>query len=142
MTKKAELVDERFSQFNCSQTVFSLFATELGIDEKTSLKISSGFGGGMACAETCGAVTGSYMVIGMKHGHSTSDPDEKAKTKLLIQRFNEKFKKEHGSLICKNLTGFDISTPEGAIAASEEGVFQTKCPRFIKTACTILEEEF
>lgn len=142
MTKKVELVDERFSQFNCSQTVFSLFAPELGIDEKTALKISSGFGGGMACAETCGAVTGSYMVIGMKHGHSTSDPGEKANTKLLIQRFNEKFNKEHGSLICKKLIGFDISTPEGAFAASEEDVFHTKCPQFIKTACKILEAEF
>jgi C_GCAxxG_C_C family probable redox protein len=142
MTRKEDLVDERFPKFNCAQTVFSLFAPELGIDEKTALKIASGFGGGMACAETCGAVTGSYMVIGMKHGHSLPDAREKANTKLKIQRFNEKFKKEHGTLICKELTGFDISTPEESFAASEENVFQTKCPRFLKTACTILEEEF
>jgi C_GCAxxG_C_C family probable redox protein len=122
--------------------VFSLFATELGIDEKTALKIASGFGGGMACAETCGAVTGAYMVIGMKHGHSTSNPDDKARTKMLVRQFNEKFKQEHGSLICKQLTGFDISTPEGSTNASEAGVFQNKCPVFIKTACNILEEEF
>ena len=139
---KADLVDDQFSQFNCAQTVFSLFANDLGIDEKTALKIASGFGGGMACAETCGAVTGAYMVIGMKHGHSTANPDEKAKTKLLIKQFNEKFRQQHGSLICKKLTGFDISTPEGNDAASEEGVFITKCPMFIKTACHILEEEF
>ena len=139
---KADLVDNQFSKFNCAQTVFSLFAPELGIDEKTALKIASGFGGGMACAETCGAVTGAYMVIGLKHGHATSNPDEKAKTKLLIQQFNEKFKLKHGSLICKKLTGFDISTPEGNIAASEADVFNTKCPVFIKTACNILEDEF
>lgn len=142
MTKKAGLVDEQFSQFNCAQTVFSLFAPELGIDEKTALKITSGFGGGMACAETCGAVTGSYMVIGMKHGHFTSDPEKKANTKSKIQSFNEKFKNEHGSLICKQLTGFDISTSEGAVAASEANVFKTRCPLFIKTACRLLEEEF
>ena len=139
---KANLVDDQFSKFNCAQTVFSLFASDLGIDEKTALKISSGFGGGMACAETCGAVTGAYMVIGMKHGHVTPNPEEKAKTKILIQKFNEKFKQKHGSLICKNLTGFDISTPEGSSAAREEGVFNTKCPAFIKTACNILEQEF
>ncbi len=142
MIKKADLVEERFSNFNCSQTVFSLFASELGIDEKTALKIASGFGGGMACAETCGAVTGSYMVIGMKHGHSNSNPEEKANTKLAIQDFNEQFKKIHGSLICKKLTGFDISTPEGALAANNENVFKTKCPGFIKTACNILEKDF
>lgn len=142
MTKKANLVDERFAQVNCAQTVFSLHASDLGLDEKTALKISSGFGGGMACAETCGAVTGAYMVIGMKHGHSTSNPDAKAATKLRIQEFNEKFKTEHGSLICKTLVGHDISTPEGATAASEEGVFGSKCPLFIKTACNILEKYF
>jgi len=139
---KADLVDNQFSKFNCAQTVFSLFAPELGMDEKTALKIASGFGGGMACAETCGAVTGSYMVIGLKHGHAVSDPQKKANTKLMIQNFNKKFKNMHGSLICKELLGCDISTPEGSFAANEKAVFQTLCPKFIKTACNILETEF
>lgn len=141
MKSKSLLVDEQFSKFNCAQTVFSLFAPELGIDEKTALKIASGFGGGMACAETCGAVTGAYMVIGLKHGHSTPNPEEKAKTKMLIRQFNEEFKKEHGSLICKQLAGFDISTVEGSSAASEARVFETHCPVFIKTSCRILEAD-
>ena len=113
----------------------------MGINEKTALKIASGFGGGMTCAETCGAVTGSYMVIGMKHGHSNPTSENKANTKLMIQEFNRKFKKIHGSLICKKLIGFDISTKEGTAAAHENNVFNTMCPGFIKTACTILENE-
>ena len=141
MSKKSELVDERFSQVNCAQTVFSLFSEELGIDEKLALKIASGFGGGMACAETCGAVTGSYMVIGLKHGHSSSDKEEKEHTKSKIRHFNEEFKEVHGSLICKELTGYDISTPEGAEEASDADVFKTKCPVYIKTACKILEND-
>jgi C_GCAxxG_C_C family probable redox protein len=139
---KADFVDDQFSQFNCAQTVFSLFAADLGINEKTALKIASGFGGGMACAETCGAVTGAYMVIGMKHGHDDSNPEKKAYTKLQIQKFNDKFKKRFGSLICKKLTGFDISTREGSAAARDASVFETRCPVFIKAACNILEEEF
>jgi len=142
MTSKSKKVDERFSKFNCAQTVFSLFATDLGIDEKTALKISSGFGGGMTCAETCGAVTGSYMAIGMKHGHSTSNPNKKADTKLLIQRFNKIFIEKHDSLICKKLLGCNISTTEGLNSAHEKNLFQTKCPDFIKTACNILERDF
>lgn len=137
------MVDQRFpGGFNCAQTVFSLFAEDLKLDEKTALKIASGFGGGMACAETCGAVTGSYMVIGMKHGHDVSDPEAKARTKQLIQDFNARFKDEHGTLICKELTGFDISTPEGSEAATAAEVFQSKCPKFLKTACDILENHF
>ena len=142
MTSKSKKVDERFSKFNCAQTVFSLFATDLGIDEKTALKISSGFGGGMVSAKTCGAVTGSYMVIGMKHGHSTSNPNKKADTKLLIQRFNKIFIEKHDSLICKKLLGCNISTTEGLNSAHEKNLFQTKCPDFIKTACNILERDF
>lgn len=141
MKSKVDLVDDQFSKFNCAQTVLSLFADELGMDKKTALKIASGFGGGMTCAETCGAVTGSYMVLGMKYGHSTSDAMEKAKIKLQVQRFNSEFEKIHGSLICKKLTGFDISKQGEANAANEAGVFRTKCPGFIKTACSILEEK-
>ena len=142
MSSTIKKVDKRFSEVNCAQTVFSLFAKDLGIDGKVAMKIASGFGGGMACAETCGAVTGAYMVIGMKHGHANSDPEAKAATKLKIQEFNEKFKVEHGSLICKKLTGYDISKPEEAAATNEAGVFRTKCPVFIKTACAILEKDF
>lgn len=141
MTSKSNKVDALFSNFNCAQTVFSLFAPELGIDKNAALKISSGFGGGMTCAETCGAITGSYMVIGMKHGHSTSNPDEKANTKLRIQKFNEKFIAKHGSLICKKLLGSDISTVEGLSFAHEKNMFKLKCPSFIKSACEILESD-
>lgn len=141
MKNKLDLVEQRFSEFNCAQTVFSLHANELGIDEKTALRIASGFGGGMTCAETCGAVTGAYMVIGMKHGHDISDAEKKAATKLNIQNFNRKFEKEHGSLICKKLLGDDISTQEGAARAAEKDAFAKLCPQFIKTACKILSDE-
>jgi C_GCAxxG_C_C family probable redox protein len=142
MDRKIELVDERFAAFNCAQTVFSLYAEEMGLSEEIALKIASGFGGGMACAETCGAVTGSYMVIGMRHGFSVSDPQAKAATKQKILQFNERFREKHGSLICRELTGYDISTPEGSAAATESGVFTRKCPNFIKSACEILETHF
>jgi C_GCAxxG_C_C family probable redox protein len=143
MNSKTQHIDKHFPQnMNCAQTVFSLYASDLGIDEKTALKITSGFGGGMACAETCGAVTGSYMVIGMKHGHTSADPEEKANTKNKIMAFNEKFREKHGSLICKELTGYDISKPEEAEAAREKGVFTGECPKFIKTACEIIDENF
>ncbi|WP_340111788.1 C-GCAxxG-C-C family protein [Maribellus mangrovi] len=142
MNSKSILVDDHFpAQYNCAQTVVSLHAEELGIDKKTALRIASGFGGGMACAETCGAVTGSYMVIGLKYGHDTADPEAKAATKQKIQLFNEKFKAAHQSLICKELTGYDISTPEGHAGATAEDVFHKKCPAFVKTACDIFADE-
>ncbi|MGQ7869027.1 C-GCAxxG-C-C family protein [Sunxiuqinia sp. sy24] len=140
--KKSSIALQKFSSYNCSQSVFSSFADELGLDQTTALKLASGFGGGMACAETCGAVTGSYLVIGLKHGHCNADLLEKHHTKELILKFNAKFKAKHGSLICKELIGCDISTPDGQVKAKEKDAFKEFCPQFIATACDILEEDF
>jgi C_GCAxxG_C_C family probable redox protein len=142
MSEKTEKIDAIFQGYNCAQTIFKIFSADLGIDEITALKIASGFGSGMASGETCGAVTGSYMVIGLKHGHASVDPDDKAFTKSRIIEFNRMFKDRHETLKCRELIGYDISTPEGAEAARYAGVFKEKCPVFIKTACMLLEENF
>lgn len=143
MKTKTKLVDQYFPvHMNCAQTVFTIHAEELGMDKETTQKIASGFAGGMACAETCGAVTGSYMVIGMKHGHASSEPEDKMATKQKILRFNELFSAEHGSLTCKGLLGYDISKSEELEIAREKELFKSKCPEFIKTACSIIDAEF
>ena len=140
--KKSISALRKFSSFNCAQAVFSSFAEELKLDEQTALKLSSGFGGGMARGETCGAVTASYLVIGMKHGHIHPDLLEKNNTKLLIRKFNDCFLSEHGSLKCKELIGCDISDPEGLLKAKEKDAFSQFCPQLIASACDILEKEF
>lgn len=139
--KKSIIAFGKFPSFNCAQSVFASFAEDLKIDEETALKISSGFGGGMANAETCGAVTGSYMVLGMKYGFVHNDPEAKAFTKSKIQKFNELFIAEYGSLICKELIHTDISTEQGLEMAKNCDVFNKLCPHFIQSACTILEEQ-
>jgi C_GCAxxG_C_C family probable redox protein len=78
MPGKIGKVDDLLPARNCSQTVVKLFANDLGVDEATLLKIASGFGGGMGCAETCGAVSGSYIVFGLKYRHSSTNFDKKA----------------------------------------------------------------
>ena len=74
----AESALARFAQgYNCSQAVLSGYAGQFGLDEETAMKISSGFGGGMGrMADTCGAVTGAFMVLG-KYGQNSPDPDAK-----------------------------------------------------------------
>ncbi len=143
MNSKSKFVDERFPlQFNCAQTVFSLFANDLGIDEDIVFKITSGFGGGMKRGATCGAVTAAYMVLGLKYANLVNDSEEKAKMEKLIKQFNQLFIEKHGSLNCKDLIHYDISTPEGKEAAKAAGVVADVCPNLIKSACDILENEF
>ena len=41
--------------YNCAQAVLAACGEYTGMDEKTALAISGGFGGGMRCGEMCGA---------------------------------------------------------------------------------------
>ncbi|MBI4710518.1 MAG: C_GCAxxG_C_C family protein, partial [Nitrospirae bacterium] len=49
--------------------MFGAYGDKLRFDKETVLKIASPFGGGIGrMGETCGAVTGALMVIGLKYG--------------------------------------------------------------------------
>lgn len=132
----------RFSEgYSCSQAVFSAFAPSLGLDQDTALKVASGFGGGMGrLAETCGAVTGAFMVIGLKYGAASADQEAKLAVYAKVREFAERFKACYGSLICRDLLGCDLSTPEGAAFAHEQKLPSTVCPKYVQKAAEILEE--
>jgi len=130
------------SGFNCAQAVFSTFSKELGLDEQTALKIGGSFGAGMAhLDETCGAVTGAFMAIGLKYGrYKIEDTASKEKTYSLVREFSKCFKEKYGSLKCTDLIGYNLSTTEGLKKATEEKRFRTHCPRFVEDAARIVEE--
>ena len=132
----------RFAQgFNCSQAVLSAYAGQFGLDEETALKIASGFGGGMGrMADTCGAVTGAFMVLGLKYGQPRRIGRPRKGSTHRIRDFAERFKARNGSLVCRDLLGCDISTPEGLQQAREAEMFSKTCPKFVRDACEILEE--
>ena len=67
---RSEIALDYFSKgFNCAQSVLISCADILKIEEEKALRIASGFGGGMGgMQETCGAVTGAFMVIGYLKG--------------------------------------------------------------------------
>jgi len=141
--KKSQLAIEHFKTLNCAQSVLLSFAGELNLDEMTALKISAGFGGGMSMAETCGAVTGAYMVLGLKVQEEGKTIQEiKDETKAAVKKFNELFAARHGSLKCKKLLGVNISTPEGSAEASKQRLFDTVCPGLVASSAEIIEQNF
>ena len=108
MSAKSEKAKELFLKgYNCSQAVVGAFCENLGLDFDTAMKLSSSFGGGMGrLREVCGAVSGMFILAGLKYGYS--DPTDKtAKTEhyKLIQDMATKFKEENGSIICRELLG-------------------------------------
>jgi C_GCAxxG_C_C family probable redox protein len=132
-----------FSQgYSCSQSVLLAFAEELGLDLSEAARLASGFGGGMGrLALTCGAVTGGFMVLGMRYG--SASPDDKAAKEnvyALVRRFSAQFAARNGSIACSGLLDCDISTPEGMETARERSLFKTRCPALVRDSAAILSE--
>jgi C_GCAxxG_C_C family probable redox protein len=126
---------------NCAQTILSTYCDIFNLDRLLALQIAQGFGRGMGRGENnCGAVSGAYMVIGLARKLPATNPRENVdETYDLLQEFNRKFSEIHSSLICKDLVGFDISTPEGIAEARSKSIFTTRCPVFVRDAARILE---
>ncbi len=128
--------------FNCSQAILSSFSKRFGLRRKKALKIAQAFGGGIArTGQMCGAVSGALMVIGLKHGKIKSEDQEaKEKTYELAKEFMSLFKIQNGSVICRELLGYDISTPEGMKISEEKKLFDTICPEFVQSAAKIIKD--
>ncbi|KAF5421459.1 MAG: putative redox-active protein [Candidatus Methanomarinus sp.] len=128
--------------FSCSQALLSTYGPQFDLNREMALKVSGAFGGGIGhMGETCGAVTGVIMVIGLKYGKTRAEDEQiEEKAYSLIQEFVDKFNSRNGSIICRELLGYDISTPEGMKLAKEKNLFITICPKLVQDAAEIIEQ--
>jgi C_GCAxxG_C_C family probable redox protein len=129
--------------YNCSQSVFCTLGVGSGLNDMMALKIGAGFGGGIGhLGETCGAVTGAIMAIGLKHGLSIPDRPSASNSKVydLVNKFVNAFKERNKSIECSKLLGCDISDPNQYLAAREKGLFLSICPKYVSDAIEIAEK--
>ena len=142
MKNKRDKAIEYFSQkMHCSQAVLATFHEECGVSEEQAFKLGSCFGSGMRKGEVCGACTGALMVLGLLYGQShIGDQGERQRSNRINDLMIERFEKANGSYICNDLLGYDVSTPEGAQRAREEGLFVDFCPKMVASAVDILED--
>jgi len=142
LTKKEKAIDSFRSGLNCAQAVLTVYTNDLNFDESLALRISCGFGGGMGrLQETCGAVTGSYMVFGMHIcGKYADNKERKEETYALVQKFSDKFTALHGTMNCKQLINCDLGTEEGQRYAKKNDVHGTICEKCIADSIEIIEE--
>ena len=140
MTHKEKAVDYFSKGFACSQAVLAAFGDELGITTEQALRLASCFNSGMRKGEVCGACTGALMVLGLKYGQtSVEDTAARKTTNDLTSRFLDMFREKNGSYICNSLLGYDVSTPDGAASAREQGLFGNLCPKMVASAVEVLE---
>ncbi|NLV26445.1 MAG: C_GCAxxG_C_C family protein [Methanomicrobiales archaeon] len=128
--------------YNCSQSVFTAFAKENGLDPSMALKIATSYGGGIGrTGNVCGAVSGAILAIGLTHGmDSLQETEKKEKCYALDQEFIEKFTAKFGSINCTKLLGYNLGIPAEREEAGKKGVIKQICPGLVKGAAEILEE--
>jgi len=140
--RAVSLFEERSNGYSCSEAVLLANARDLGLPCSTALRIASGFAGGMGgMAQTCGLVTGAFMVLGLWFG-GESPQDRKAKeiTWEAVRDFSERFHARNGSITCKELLGHDISNREDNRMAAQEDRYSKVCPGLFRGTLEILEE--
>ena len=138
MNRADRAVEEFFSGYSCAQAVLMAFAEEYGLSRADAARVATAFGGGISHMRlTCGAVTGALMVLGLRFG---GGPETKPGTYLRAQEFMQAFGREHGSLNCQELIGYDLERPEKVAEAREKGIFQTRCRGYVESAIRILGE--
>ncbi len=122
MTKR-EIAMQNFTDgYNCCQAVVLAFADDLGVDKETILRLSSSFGGGMGrLREVCGAVSGMFMVAGLKRGYDYPSDDKTAKMRhyALIQQMAAEFKESNCSIICRELLHSNDTNPTPETRSAE-----------------------
>jgi len=125
--------------FNCAQSVVCSYCEELGLDKKNALKASCGFGGGMGrLQETCGAVSGAILLIGLKYGKLTKEDEAaKEKTYATVREFSALFKERNKTTCCRELLGFDLLSTDHQIAKEK---IKKVCPKMIQDAVEIAEK--
>ena len=131
----AEFNDPGPAHINCCQAVVRFAVLVLGCDPDL-VTVGRYFGGGIAgMGEACGAITGTAMALGVRDLRLGERVDElRPRTadnlKQMLRDFTEKF----GCRRCSDLTGFEMSTPEGhdAFMASDK---RTLCADYVGYMC-------
>jgi len=87
---------------NCSESILyaANSAYKLGLSER-ALKLSSGFGRGMAIETTCGVLTGAVMVLGLLTVDTVAH--QSFEVKFLTKELIERFEAALGDIECINL---------------------------------------
>ena len=124
--RATELMADRYV---CSESVLLATCEAFGIevDEKVIPRIAYAFAGGIGnTGAVCGAVAGATMAIGLVKGRGETMEDMLDVLGLAAE-FRKRFEAEKGTISCRELTGIDLTTPEGIEQLMSSDVPQTVC---------------
>jgi len=143
----AKMVNDTLDQSkNCAQTSFLVLQQAFALQGGEIPRALSPFPGIALRGETCGAVTGCLMAIGLVYGTDSLDDWNGYSASLPpSRRFCRRFEEEHGSTGCADLLEarlgrrFDLANSLDAFTYAAIGGRDT-CARIIANAVSIAAE--
>lgn len=109
-------------------------------DDRIIPGIATGFAGGLGnTGAVCGAVVGGVMGLGLEMDWGDT-MEETLGALAVVAEFRRRFEAEMGSVLCAELTGADLTTPEGIQAYMASDRPQTVCFPAVATAYRLATE--
>ena len=126
----------------CSESILMAACEALGISSDLVPDIALGLAGGVGLqGQTCGALTGSALSVGLAVGQKIKEyKPKKKRTMQGVGGLSKAFEKEHGCLDCRTLCGLDLTKKEDQLKM-KNGVKVKTCAPIVKAAARRLAVE-
>ena len=131
---------------NCAQSTFFALSEQFGLGGDDVLKALTPLPGIAERGETCGAITGALMAMGLIYGRDRLDDWEKYRSSLIpTNEFCQQFEKEMGSTLCHQIQdrsfgkSFNLMDPKDLKEFQRAGA-TSKCSRVVQKASRIAAE--
>lgn len=141
MDRGTRAAENFLSGYNCAQSLTMAFSDLIGMEEKAVARLASPFGGGMGrMRETCGAVSGMLMVLGILYGYDTPGDDEaKGELYAQVQQLASAFREQVGTILCREILDNPPADPNPT-PRTEQYYQERPCARMVMIAAEILDD--
>jgi len=148
-----KMLDQKVDQFmqisyNCAQSSFLALEEQFGLDGDQILKALTPLSGIAERGETCGALIGPLMIMGLIYGRDKNhlnNWDMYRNSLLPSGKFCRLFEQEYGSTMCHDIQkvrfgkSYELTTPED-LRAFQEADATTHCSAVVRKAVRIAAE--
>lgn len=120
--------------YGCAETTLIVLQQVYGLPNASDASPAMALNGGVAWqGGICGAISGASLAVGRLAGERIEDhKDAKRAARSIMADLISDFVAEHGHVDCRDLTGLDISSPEGHAAFLESKAWHSVCMRQIE----------
>jgi C_GCAxxG_C_C family probable redox protein len=141
LDRRVEVVMEK--SHNCAQTTFYVLSEQFGLGGDEILKALTPLPGMAERGETCGAITGALMAMGLIFGRDRLDDWEKYRSSLIpTNKFCTQFQQELGSSLCCQIQerafgkSYNLMNPDDLREFQRAGA-TSKCSKVVQKACRL-----